>query len=152
MPGACLADGASMFSQSLSIPLGTDLVQKSRRALDVGEQKRHCAGRQGVDIERWSLSEDRLLHLAQRPARLQPKLVMQDLPGVSIHAESFGLSAGAVERTHHLRSEAFPKRMLGDERLQLRHNFAMSTTAEVGFDAVLERLQTLLLEALGFSP
>jgi hypothetical protein len=39
-----LADQTTMLGQRHGIRLGTQLVQQAGRALDVGEQERHCAG------------------------------------------------------------------------------------------------------------
>jgi hypothetical protein len=47
-----------------------------------------------------------------------------------------------------LSSQAFPKRVLGDERLQLRHNFAVYTELEIRLKPVLEGGQPELFKPL----
>ena len=57
-----------------------------------------------------------------------------------------GLPAAAVEREHQLAAQALAKRVLRDERLELRHQLVVAAEREVSVDAILERRETQLLQ------
>ena len=60
--------------------------------------------------------------------------------------ERVGLPAAAVQREHQLSAQAFAERVLGDERLELRHQVVVAAERQVGVDPILERREPQLLE------
>jgi hypothetical protein len=60
--------------------------------------------------------------------------------------QRFGLPATAVQREHQLAAQALAKRVLRDERLELRHQFVMAAERQLSVDAILDRRETKLLE------
>ncbi len=104
------------------------------------------SGSLGRDGERVVLAEDRLLELLEAGAGLDPELVEEGRARRPVRVERLGLATRAVEREHQLRSERLAQRMLGDERLQLRHELGRAAGGEVGLDPLLDRRDVLLLE------
>ena len=60
--------------------------------------------------------------------------------------ERVGLAAAAVEREHQLAAQALAEHVLGDQRLELRHQLVMAAERQVGVDPILERGQPELLQ------
>jgi hypothetical protein len=75
-----------------------------------------------------------------------PELLDQRPAPALEHVERVRLPAAAVEREHQLAAQAFAKHVLGDERLELRHQLVMAAERQVGVDAILERGQPELLQ------
>ena len=103
----------------------------------------------GGDRERVVLAEDRLLELLEAGARLDSELVEEGGARRPVRVERLGLATRAVEREHQLRAERLAQRVLGDERLQLRHELGRAAGREVGLDPLLDRRDVLLLEPGG---
>src|SRR5262249_12313287 len=92
------------------------------------------------------LAKDAQLELLQRRAWVDAKLVDEgSAPGLE-HVEALRLRTAAVEREHQLAAQALAKRVLGDERLELRNELGVPAECEVGVDAILDRRQTYLLQ------
>ncbi len=79
-------------------------------------------------------------------AGLDPELVEEGCARCPVRVERLGLAARAVEREHQLRSERLTQRMLGDERLELRHELRRAAGGEVCLDPLLDRRDALFLE------
>ena len=56
------------------------------------------------------------------------------------------LPAAAVEREHQLAAQPLAEHVLGDQRLELRHQLVMAAERQVGVDAILERREPQLLQ------
>ena len=59
----------------------------------------------------WILIEDLPLELPKRLAGLEPELLDQHAPGLSVDLERVGLPAGAVEGEHQLAAQSFTERL-----------------------------------------
>src|SRR5207244_2519456 len=82
----------------------------------------------------------------QRPARLDPQLVDERATRLLVRLERLCLAAGAVEGEHQLSARPLPERILGDERLQLRHELRVQAERELRLEPLLERRHAQLLE------
>ena len=56
------------------------------------------------------------------------------------------LAPGAVQREHELAAEAFPKRVVGDEALELAEKLGVPTQLELRVDPFLDDAEAELLE------
>ena len=93
------------------------------------------------------MPQDRLLELSERTPRLDPQLVDECVPAVSVRRERLGLPARAVERQHQLLSRPLPQRMVGDEGLELTDELAVPPGGEVCVDPLLEAAQVELFQS-----
>jgi hypothetical protein len=93
------------------------------------------------------LEQDLLLAPAQPAARLDAQLLVQDLAGAVEGLEGIGLAVRAVQCQHQLAPQPLPVGVVGQQRLQLGDQPAMSTEGQVGLDAVLQCGQAQRLEA-----
>ena len=89
-------------------------------------------------IERLVLGQHRRLELPQRVSRLDPQLIHERTPQVTISLECVRLAAPAVERDHQLAAESLAQRMLRDERLELGDQLRVTAELEVRLDPLLE--------------
>jgi len=110
------------------------------------------AGTYLVEIERRVLTEDRSLQVMQRAARLDAELIDKKGARVSIHSESLGLTARAIQGEHQLASKPLAERMLGDERLELTYEVGVATELEVGLDPLFHRHEAKLFEPGTLAP
>ena len=93
------------------------------------------------------LTENRLLELHDRPARLEAELLHQHAPRVLVGLQRLGLPAAAVQGEHQLPAQPLAQRMTGDEGLELGDDLAVASEREVGLDPFLDGGQAELLEA-----
>src|SRR5262249_19685805 len=70
-------------------------------------------------------------------------------PCVLIGLERLDLPAGPVQREHELGSEPLAYRLLRDQQLELPDELRVLAEREVGFDALLERVESQVLESPG---
>jgi hypothetical protein len=77
-------------------------------------------------------SQDGPLKLPERPARFEPKLIMQGLARLLVHMERVRLPLGAVESQHELTIKSLAERILGDEGVKFPHYLAMTSQLELG--------------------
>ena len=92
------------------------------------------------------MSQDRLLELAQRTAGLDTELLDEDVAQILVRGERLGLTAGAIQRKHQLRTQALAQRMLAHERLELADQVPVFAELELGVDALLDSRDVQLLE------
>ena len=59
--------------------------------------------------------------------------------------QRIGLAPRLVEGAHQLAPEAFPQRLILEQRLELGYELGVPTEVEVGLDALLEGLQAQLV-------
>ena len=97
--------------------------------------------------ERVVLPEDRLLELAERRARLDPELLVEEGTRVAIRGQRIGLPAAPVQAEHQLSAQSLVERMHRDELLDLRQDVRMSLKRQLGVDQLLARGQLQSLEA-----
>src|SRR6185437_1129452 len=112
-----------------------------RRSLRVGQ----------LYLELRVMSQHAALELPERLARLEAELVGEQAAGLAVDVERLGLTSRAVQGEHQEASQPLPERMLGDEGLQLGDDRPLKAAAEVGLEAIFERLQTQFLETLGLA-
>src|SRR6516162_4725981 len=99
-----------------------------------------------LDAEARVLAEDRLLQLLQLRSWVEAELLLQGTTEAPIRRERVGLAAAAVERQHELAVKPLAQRAVGDERLQLRHEFEVATESQVGLHSLFECDQPQLLQ------
>ena len=92
------------------------------------------------------LAEDAQLELAQRRPGSMPSSLDERPASALEHLQRVGLPAAAVEREHQLAAQALAEHVLGDERLELRHQVVMAAERQVGVDAILERGEPQLVQ------
>ena len=92
------------------------------------------------------MAKDLPLQLGQLGPGLEAESVDELAPGRPEDLQRVGLPARPVEGEHELAGESLAERMRGHQRLELWDELTRSPGREVGVDADLERLQTLLLE------
>ena len=107
-----------------------------------------CQGRLPgrLQVQRGILPKDRALELPKPRSGLDPQLLGQRLAGVPVDRKGLGLSPGTIQRHHQLASQALSERVLGDQRLQLRHQLTVAPERQVGLDPLLDRHQPELLQ------
>src|SRR4029453_7140628 len=108
--------------------------------------------RVGPGLERGILAENRLVELAQLPARLDAELVDERPPCVLVDVERLGLPTAPVEREHQQRTEPLTERMLGGERFELRDQVCPAAQRKVPLDPFLENRQPPFLETADLLP
>ena len=101
----------------------------------------------GGSIERRVLVEHGPLERPELGPRLDPEVLDRRLARRPVGGERVGLAAGPVEREHLLGPEPLAVRMVGGERIELRHERRVAPELEVGVDPLLERGEPELLEA-----
>ena len=74
--------------------------------------------------------------------RLDPQLLDQRPPGVPVDLKRVCLPSRPIQRQHELAAQAFPERMLSDERLQLGDELAPRSDGHVGVDPLLDGLES----------
>jgi hypothetical protein len=84
---------------------------------------------------------------AQLRTRLDAELIDQQPPAGREDVERLGLAAGAVQREHQLPTQALAQRVLGDQRLELRGDLAVTAQSQPRLHVVLEGGDPLLLQA-----
>ena len=100
-----------------------------------------------LEIECGILFQDRGLELLQRSSGFDAELLDEGPAGGSVGVQRLGLSSGAVEGEHELRSRSFAQRLLGDKALELADHLGVPSPLEVGLDAVLESGEAHLFQA-----
>ena len=98
-------------------------------------------------LEGGILAQDPPLQLLQRLSRLDTELVDERAPRVLVDVERLRLAPRPVERQHQLGAQSLAQRVLGDERLELAGEAAVTSERQVGLDPVLERREVQLLES-----
>ena len=91
------------------------------------------------------MAEDPQLELAQRRPRLQPELD-EHLSAAPVGGERVRLPAAAVEGHNELSEQPLARGIVGDERLQLRHERRPLSPVEFGLDPLLDRRHAELVE------
>ena len=92
------------------------------------------------------MAEDLQLELLQRRPRLEAELLDQR-PAPSLkRVQRVGLPAAAIQRQHQLAAQPLSEHVLGDQRLELRHQLEMAAGRQVGVDPILQRRQPQLLQ------
>lgn len=71
-----------------------------------------------------------------------PQLVYERRPGRVEHAAGIRLTSAAAERDHQLTGEPLAQRMLGEQRLELRHHLGVGAESEVRIDTVLQHRES----------
>jgi hypothetical protein len=117
-----------------------------------GGNVRRSSLRASRRVEGRLMGENRALELLEHPARLEAELVDEERAPAAVRLERLRLPARPVQREHQLRAQAFPQRMLADERLELADHLAVASGGDVGFEAVLDCRQPQLLELRELSP
>ena len=100
----------------------------------------------GRQVQARVLTEDAQLELLERRPGVDAELLDERPASALEHVQRVGLPAAAVEREHQLAAQALAKRVLRDERLELRHQLVMAAERQVGVDAILDRRETELLQ------
>jgi hypothetical protein len=105
------------------------------------------------ELEGRIVRENLALKLLELATRFEPKLVGQQRSSSLVDVERICLTAGAIERKHELRAEAFSERMLADERLDVADDRRVAARREVGLDPLLHARESELFESsdLGLS-
>jgi hypothetical protein len=148
----------------LAVPLA-EALDESRRAFDVGEEESDGPHRRAGPLvgrprqlhhRRWVeggvTPQDRPLELLQRPPRLESELLDEGVAALAIDVERLGLATRPVEREHQLSPEAFSKRLLSHEQLQLGDELGVPASPQISVDPVLETGQAKLLQACDLVP
>jgi hypothetical protein len=73
-------------------------------------------------------------------------LLHEYLAAASVAGEGIGLAPGAVEREHQLAAQSIPERMCRDQQLELCQHLAVVAELEVRRDALLDALQSQLVQ------
>ena len=94
----------------------------------------HCRPASQVDV----LHEDRAFELLELDAGLDPELVVHQRAGAPVHLEPLCLAAGPVEGEHQLGAEAFSKRVLDGERLELGDECELPAERKLRLDPLLD--------------
>ena len=100
-----------------------------------------------LEIECGILFQDRRLELLQLTSGFDAELLDQGPAGGAVGVQRLGLSSGAVEGEHELRSRSFAQRLLGDKALELADHLGVPSPLEVSLDAVLESGEAHLFQA-----
>ena len=146
-PSVLLADGlhrVAAADEQGSEDLGVEPFAQFGRAGEVRDETGDPPPERphrGLRLRRWGrgprprfLPEDRLLELPQVRRRLDPELVYEQAPSLTVGREGLRLAAGAVEREHELAAEALAERVVGDERLEVTDDVRMAAQRELGLD------------------
>ena len=143
-PSVCSrsVDASTSAKSRVTVPVGSGRALGSRPASPPASSSGGA-----VDVERRVLSQDRLLELSERTPGLDPQLVDECVPAVSVRRERLGLPARAVEREHQLLARPLSERMLGDEGLELTDELAVPPGGEVCVDPLLEAAQVELVQS-----
>jgi len=91
--------------------------------------------------------EHRPLELLQRAARLEAKLVGEELARAPIDLQRVALAARAIQRKHQLTAQPLLERVRLDEPFELGHELGAASECEIGVDAVHKRRKAELLKA-----
>jgi hypothetical protein len=105
-----------------------------------------CPQLRRLDPERRVLPEDRLLERLQLRPRLDAELVSQRGAEAAEGGERVDLTAAPVERQHELPVQALAKRVVPDERLELREQLDVTGEREIGLDPLLDGDEAKLLD------
>jgi hypothetical protein len=138
--------------------LRIELFRLRSGADQVAEEDRHqlpllARSRSGTisrgGSERRVLAEDLMLEPFERRPGLERELVGKETAALLVHVQRVGLPARAVEREHQLAAQALAERIRRHQLLQLRYDLGVSAELELRLDALLQRAEPQLLEALG---
>jgi hypothetical protein len=86
------------------------------------------------------------LELPQHRPGVDAELLDQRPASALERMQRVGLPATAVQREHQLAAQALAKRVLRDERLELRDQLVMAAECQLSVDAILDRRETKLFE------
>jgi hypothetical protein len=117
-------------------PIRQDLAPLIAHGLEVPVAEARLDDRS--EFETRVLTEKSRKELLERPAGLDAELLDENTASVVVELERLGLPTRAIEGEHQLRTEAFPERMRGNERLELADQLALAAAFEVGVDPILE--------------
>ena len=98
------------------------------------------------------LAQDRLLELSQRQAGLDPELLDEQAPGVSVDLQRLCLAAGAVERAHQLATQLLTEWMRGHERLELSDEIGVPAEPQLELDPLADHREPEILEPCDLRP
>ena len=90
--------------------------------------------------------EDEALQALQRPARLEPQLLAEQLARLAVHGERLALSVCPVEGEHQLPAETLLEWTGPDQRFQLGHELGAATERQVGVDPVHHHREAKLFD------
>jgi hypothetical protein len=93
------------------------------------------------------LTQDRLLQVTQRTARLEPEFLDQKAPRLPVALERVRLTTGAVERQHQLPAQSLVIGMLRDQRLEPGNDLGVAADRELGLDQILLDGQLKIFES-----
>ena len=116
--------------------------QERRAALELARQ----LGLIGARVERRILAKDGLLQLTKLRPGADSDGVDQSSARLAIRLHRLRLTSGAIEGEHALGMEALVRRMLGDQRIELRDDLPVPPRGQFGFDRCLDRQEVELLE------
>src|SRR5207249_6613915 len=119
---------------------------------DVTNRRRRAPTPIGGDVQRRVLDEDRTLELLQLDPGLEPELVVQEPPGLTVDLEALRLPPASVEREHQLRPESLAEGVLATDCLELRDEREVAAERELGVDPLLECGEPKLFEPLRLDP
>ena len=98
------------------------------------------------------MGEDVVLQARDLRGRFETELLTQGSSQPLACAERGGLSAAAIQAQHLLRPQPLPQRVVVDQPLQLRDQFAVVPEREVGLDPSFDGQHPQLVEAQRFGP
>ena len=111
-----------------------------------GVADRHGPARPCGQLEAWVLPQDLQLELLQRRPRLEAELLDQRPAPALKRVQRVGLPAAAIQRQHQLAAQPLSEHVLGDQRLELRHQLEMAAGRQIGIDPILQRREPQLLQ------
>ena len=100
----------------------------------------------GGQVQARILTQDAQLELPERRPGVDAELLDERPASALEPLQRVGLPAAAVQREHQLAAQALAKRVLRDERLELRHQLVVAAERQLSVDAILDRRETELLE------
>jgi hypothetical protein len=148
-----LAEKLPVARERLDVALAAEVLEQTRRALDIGEEEGDGAARERLRrgysrrLKRHILGEDRLLERSERRAGFDPELLDEHLARLPVGLERLRLAVAAVESEDLLLAQALAQGVLADKRLQLADELGVPAERELGLDPLLDRAQAQLLEA-----
>src|SRR5262249_56767325 len=106
----------------------------------------------GRKIKARILVEDPLVEIAQRATRLDAELLDERAPRLLVGGERLALTPRTVQREHQLRVQPLAERIPVHQRLELAYEIVVPTEHEVGFDSLLYRNESPLLQTGDLCP
>jgi hypothetical protein len=161
--GACVDEGVRVGRRERRCVLRSALREEDDRCGDAPRDRKRAGsrddpatsdGRRGGSrtVERGILAQDRLLEVTERLARLDAELFDESLAGLAVDAESFCLTARAIEGEHQLPAHALAEGVARGQRFELGHERVVVAERKLRLDALLDRDQAQLLQPLDLGP